>query len=440
MSETKPQKVAVIGAGWAGCAAAVTLAEAKITVFLYESRTILGGRARKVEIDNQILDNGQHILLGAYTESLGMMKKVGVNTDQAFLRLPLQMCYPPQSGLLTFETPSLPAPFHLLFGLLRSEGLEMADKMALARFISAAKWMGWTLNEDCAVTTLLERFGQTVRLYRLLWRPLCIAALNTIPEQASAKIFLHVLRDSIGAGKKASDMLIPKIDFSALFPEKAQQFIQQKGGHVLNGKTVRSVQKTDEGFSVDGEIFDAVIVATSAQAAVQLLGRQMDMEAFKALEFEPIHTCYFGYSPNVKLPRAFFALEDDASRGKWGQFVFDRGYLNPQSAGVLAVVISASSSTSGLLRQELEQQVAKQLAKAFHLPDLAKPLWSRTFSEQQATFSCKPALLRPQMKSNLPGLFFAGDYIQSDYPGTLESAVRSGINAAQSILEGGPDN
>ncbi|WAW10265.1 hydroxysqualene dehydroxylase HpnE [Oxalobacter vibrioformis] len=436
MSVTDQQKVAVIGAGWAGCAAAVALADAGAAVTVFESRTTPGGRARRVEADGRTLDNGQHILLGAYTETLRLMKKVGVNPDTALLRLPLQMCYPPGTDGMAFVTSALPAPLHLLGALLRADGLEMADKIALARFTSAARWINWTLNEDCAVTTLLERFDQTVRLYRLLWKPLCISALNTLPEQASAQIFLNILRDSIGARRAASDMLIPRLDFSALFPDPALAFVRQRGSTVIEGKTVRSLCQTPAGWEVDSEVFDAVVVATSAAAASTLLSRQMDMVRFDALEFEPIHTCYFGYSPDTRLPRAFFALKDDAQSGKWGQFVFDRGWLDVAHAGIFAVVISTSSSTSSLTRQALEADVARQLADQLKMPQLAFPLWAQTVSERQATFVCKPALVRPEMKSGLPGLVFAGDYVRSEYPGTLESAARSGVQAAACVLAG----
>ncbi|NLC24761.1 MAG: NAD(P)-binding protein [Oxalobacter sp.] len=436
MSVTDQQKVAVIGAGWAGCAAAVALADAGAAVTVFESRTTPGGRARRVEADGRTLDNGQHILLGAYTETLRLMKKVGVNPDTALLRLPLQMCYPPGTDGMAFVTSALPAPLHLLGALLRADGLEMADKIALARFTSAARWINWTLNEDCAVTTLLERFDQTVRLYRLLWKPLCISALNTLPEQASAQIFLNILRDSIGARRAASDMLIPRLDFSALFPDPALAFVRQRGSTVIEGKTVRSLCQTPAGWEVDSEVFDAVVVATSAAAASTLLSRQMDMARFDALEFEPIHTCYFGYSPDTRLPRAFFALKDDAQSGKWGQFVFDRGWLDAAHAGIFAVVISTSSSTSSLTRQALEADVARQLADQLKMPQLAFPLWAQTVSERQATFVCKPALVRPEMKSGLPGLVFAGDYVRSEYPGTLESAARSGVQAAACVLAG----
>jgi predicted NAD/FAD-binding protein len=180
--------VAVIGAGWAGCAAAIELARTGAQVTLYEAARVPGGRARRIDYQGNALDNGQHILLGAYRDSLRLMRTVGLQPSQLLLRLPLQMRYP--NGIVGMDLISarLPAPLHLLIGVLRAKGLTMTDKLSLARFASAARWMGWQLNHDCTVTELLHRFEQTDRLIKLMWRPLCIAALNTPPERASAKV------------------------------------------------------------------------------------------------------------------------------------------------------------------------------------------------------------------------------------------------------------
>ncbi len=207
----KNKAVAVIGAGWAGCAAASELAAQGLNVSLLEASRQLGGRARGIEVQGQQLDNGQHILLGAYKESLRMMHKVGVDTNQALLKLPLQMVYPALEDGMSFIAPGLPAPLHLLLALIRARGLTFDDKMALARFSSTARWMGWQLHQDCSVAELLERFEQTTRLCRLMWNPLCIAALNTAPEKASAKVFLNLLSDSLGSHRATSG--IPRAPF-----------------------------------------------------------------------------------------------------------------------------------------------------------------------------------------------------------------------------------
>jgi hydroxysqualene dehydroxylase len=446
----KNARIAVIGSGWAGCAAGVELATSGCQVTLFEAARTLGGRARQVELDGKTLDNGQHILLGAYRETLRLLKAVGIDRTRAFLTLPLQMRYPPGSGGMDFVASRLPAPLHLLAALLRTDGLAAADKMALARFSTSARWMGWQLDTDCSVTDLLERFDQTARLTQLMWRPLCLAALNTEPQRASANIFLNVLRDSLGAGRAASDMLLPRADLTALFPAAAARLIAARDGYVKTGAKVSALLQAQDGKwqlamaggapDGDGDApFDGVVIATSSGAAAQLLegflgsATQALVAQLQAFAPEPITTCYLQYAPDVTLAQPFFALVDDASAGTWGQFVFDRGQLDACQAGLLAVVVSASNAAAQLEQAALAQALATQLAAVFRSPALAAPAWFKVITEKRATFSCTPALARPVNASGIRGLVLAGDYTASDYPATLESAVRSGVSAAASL-------
>jgi squalene-associated FAD-dependent desaturase len=449
------RSIAVIGGGWAGCTAAVELARAGFKVTLFEAARVLGGRARRIETDRKLLDNGQHILLGAYTETLRMMKLVGVDPDQALLTLPLQMRYPRQTpGGMDFAAPSLPlpAPLHLALALLGSRGLDRADKLSLLRFSSTARWMGWQLHTDCTVTELLARYDQTARLTRLLWRPLCLAALNTPPERASAQVFLAVLRDSLGARRTASDMLLPRKDLSALFPEAASTFIEANGGSVRTGAKVQALRSIEgrlwqadiTGAAVGGvwsTYFNGVVLATGSAQAAALLHGVPDCDTTEvcarltALEPETITTVYLQYSSTTRLDLPFYALLDDAENHEWGQFVFDRGQLDASQAGLLAVVISASASAAAEQQDLLAEAVAVQLAVAFQDPDLGRPQWFKVITEKRATHASTPGLVRPVNASGLPGLALAGDYTAGDYPATIEAAVLSGIAAAQ-LLKG----
>lgn len=463
----KTQKIAVIGAGWAGCAAAVALSGNQHQVTLFEASRVLGGRARRViskvseptsrishaktslgienglsdQVSHEIShDNGQHILLGAYKQTLQLIQKVGIDPKTALLRLPLQMCYPENSGGMTFLTTALPAPFHLLTALWRAEGIRREDKLALARFNSAARWMGWELHDDCSVSTLLERFDQTPRLIQLLWHPLCVAALNTPPERASAQVFLAVLRDSLGARRAASEMLLPRVDLSSLMPDRAAAFVTQQGGRVHLGCNIRKLQPNDGGWRLsandyEGD-FDAVVIATPPEIAANLLDEHAppeDTALLKSFSYEPITTCYLQYAATVSLPRAFLALIEDGANGDWGQFVFDRGQLDATQAGMLAVVISSSGAAIADGHGCLIAGITAQLAKIFNRPDLAHPNWVKVISEKRATFACTPGLVRPDNRTKVAAVWLAGDYTTSEYPATLESAVRSGNRAATEI-------
>jgi len=437
-----PRHHAVIGAGWAGCAAAVRLAAAGHRVSLFEAARTLGGRARRIDLDGRTLDNGQHILLGAYRATLALMKEVGVDPGRALLRLPLQMRYPLQAGAegMDFVAPRLPAPWHVAVALLRAKGLAREDKLALARFSTTARWMGWQLHHDCSVAELLERYEQTPRLIRLMWVPLCIAALNTPPERASAQIFLNVLRDSLGARRAASDMLIPRLDLSALLPDATSDYLTRRGslvrpgvavGRLSPGNAPGSWRLHDRQGAELGE-FSGVVLATGPEAAAPLLEGLHDTAALRALRYEPITTCYLQYPDALRLPAPFYALADAPERQAWGQFVFDRGQLGGES-GLLAVVVSAAGQAIADGHAALADGISRQLAADFGLPALASPQWSRVVTEKRATFSCTPGLTRPDNTGLPAGLALAGDYVAGDYPATLEGAVRSGQAAARRL-------
>ena len=431
--------VAVIGAGWAGCAAAVELTRRGAKVFLLEASRTMGGRARRVEHQGTLLDNGQHILLGAYSDTLHLMQTVGLRPSEALLRLPLQMRYPVNSGGMDLRAPRLPAPFHMAWAVLSAKGLTVADKLALARFSSAARWMQWQLNADCTVTEMLERFDQTERLVRLMWRPLCIAALNTPPERASAVVFLNVLRDSLGARRNASDMLIPRRDLSSLFPDAAVSYVEHHGGSVHAGTQVRALSRTEKGWRVHADNrdqdIDAVVIATpSAQASTLLMDLIPAVADSLQFTYEPITTCYLQYAPALRLPAVFYALQDDPEKHRWAQFIFDRGQLDASQSGLMAVVISASSEAIADGNEALLAELVLQIAADLDMPALLNPQWHRIISEKRATFSCTPNLQRPANDTGLKGLFLAGDYTASDYPATLEGAVRSGREAARQLM------
>jgi predicted NAD/FAD-dependent oxidoreductase len=232
-------------------------------------------------------------------------------------------------------------------------------------------------------------------------------------------------------------MLLPRLDLHTLFPLAASRFIEAHGGAVRCGARVAAIASDQGGWRVDGAQFDAVVVATPPPAAAALLaglplaaiGAQL-----AAFDYEPITTCYLQYPAATRLDLPFYALLDRPAIGHWGQFVFDRGQLNAADAGLLAVVVSASGAALEQGKETLAAQVAAQLGQVLRMPALAMPQWSRVISEKRATFACTPDLQRPSNDIGIEGLALAGDYTASDYPATLESAVRSGTAAAHLVL------
>ena len=395
------RRVAIVGAGYAGMAAAVTLAERGVPVTVFESGPVPGGRARRVTTEGRELDNGQHILIGAYTELLRLMRTVGVQ-DDAVLRLPLELRY---ADGFTLRGVS---------GLLLAGKIPFEERLGAVRFMLSLKWRSFRLPTDISVGALLEQHRQNGIIGHYLWRPLCVSALNTPPEQASAQVFATVLRDSLAAGAGASDLILPRVDLSRLFPEPACEFVSRNGGEVRTNSPVRELTAIQSEFS-------AVIVAVGPHQLKTLLP-----EIAPEYEYQPIYTCYLQYPETIKLPFPMLGLADGLV-----QWAFDRGSLTGER-GLIACVISAQGDHQQMAQDELAATCHQELQKT--LKDLPDPQWSRIIAEKRATIACTPAMKTLKLNCPIPGILLAGDYTDPDYPPTLEAAVRSGIRAAAKIL------
>ena len=422
---------AVIGGGYAGMAAAAELASRGIPVTVFESARQLGGRARGVLFNDSQLDNGQHLLLGCYRETLRMIDLVGGDVERDFLRLPLQLDL---HGHFSLRAPRLPAPFHLLAALLNARGLSWNERLKATRFMLTLRGMDFQLPHDMTVTELLAQHGQDADLSLKLWEPLCIAALNTPIQKASAQVLLNVLRDALNRKRADSDMLLPRIDFTALFPQRAVGYVERHGGKVHLSCGAERINPTDEGFEVvttqGPQRFSHVICATSPTVAAGLLRPHAALgetvNRIDALEQQPIYTIYLQYPSQVQLPHPMIGLHRCYS-----QWLFDRGRIAGQH-GLLAAVISAEGIHQDLPHDELAQKVVAELRREFGI--VAMPQWFKVIAEKRATFCCSPALQRPAQLTAIPGLLLAGDYTAGDYPATLEGAVLSGIRCARLCL------
>ncbi len=424
-------RVAVIGGGWAGMSAAVELATRGIPVTVFEAGQTLGGRARRVVSRDAKLDNGLHILIGAYTETLRMIRMVrDQHQPPGLLRLPLQLRVEPAFRLRAWP---LPRPLHVAAALLFARGLGWRAKLAALRFMRAIRARHYRCEPGTTVTMLLRQYEQPNSINEYLWNPLCVSALNTSPHEADAQVFLRVLRDSIAGTRAASDLLLPTADFSALFPEPAADWVRRHGGQVRLGEMVTSLQVRDDGFDVvtsSTERFTHVIVAVGPHRLAQVVGHLPQLGALvdsvRRFQYRPIYSVFLQYPRGVRLPAPMIGMRDSLV-----QWVFDRGRLCNQP-GMLGVVISATGEHETLGREELARQVHEKLAQRFGLPE---PQWSQVIAEKRATFACLPQLQRPANVTPLAGLLLAGDYTQSPYPATLEAAVRSGALCARHIAE-----
>lgn len=413
----RPLKVAVVGGGWAGIAAAAALADAGHDITVFEMAPQLGGRARSVAGEPPY-DNGQHILIGAYRDSLALMRRLGVEPDAVLRRLPLALPYPGEPGLRLPPGAPLVA---FTRGVLAHAGWPLRARFGL--LAAAGGWLarGFRCAPALSVAELCARMPTAVK--RDLIEPLCVAALNTPAAQASAQVFLRVLKDALFSGAGSADLLLPRRPLSDLLAAPATAWLD---GRLRLGQRV---QRIEPGWRVDGEAFDAVVLACTSVEAARLaepIAPSWSATA-RALGFEPIVTVYL-HSPGSALPSPMLALREGPQAP--AQFVFDHGQLGG-APGRFAFVVSGAAPW--VARGDCAEAVLSQAQR--ELEWATPPVIDKVLTEKRATFACTPGLPRPSAQI-APGLWAAGDYIAGPYPATLEGAVRSGLAAAQGVGTG----
>jgi len=430
------QPVLIIGGGWAGLSAAIELTRNHIPITLLDVADTLGGRARSVQFDEFTVDNGQHLLIGAYTHLLRLLDLIGVNTHALLHRLPLKLDMLETSGAVSLRAPHLPAPFHLLFALLNAKGISIKDKFSAI--------FGWrsmighelTAETDISVIELLAISKQPERITKALWEPLCLAALNTPIDIASAQIFQTIVKDTFNAGSHDSDLLIPKTDLGKLFPEPAEQYLRDNNGEIIKHERVTHIEISHtriSGINTHNARYEGqnVILAVPPKTCLSLIEPHGELHKIKqqieTYEYEPITTIYLRYPAETRLPSPMFGLLDSAA-----QWVFDRSLCHQN--GLMSVVISSRGDHMGYSTAELGRLVHNELSLRF--PHLPPPIQTKVIREKLATFSASAGInqYRPGNATPVSGLYLAGDYTDTSYPATLEGAVRSGISCADLII------
>lgn len=437
----------VVGGGWAGCAAAVTLARLGHRVVLYEAGATLGGRARRVVRAGLALDNGPHLLIGAYRQTRKLVASAhGPSAASALLaRGPLSLVpiSPRQPHALSLVAPAWPAPFGLLAGLLRAKGLTIREKLGVTAWYRRLQRAAFRTPQGQTVAELVAS-GPSAAAERL-WGPLCVAALNTPPTRACAQTFANVLRATFDGAAQDADFLLPRTDLSALFPDAAARLVEEGGGRVALGSpvVVESLESGQATLRIGQaharasvviiavgphqlwRVFDAAVVASQRQL-------RSAVARVEALEYEPIVNVWLGYPSTVGLPAPLVRLDDAP-----GQWCFDRPDIlarahadanRPHLAQLLCVVISAHGPHDATPHATLAAQCDLQLRRL--LPALPNLAWSQTIAERRATYACVPGRPRPATIAPHPRLLLAGDYMDAELPATIEAATRSGIAAA----------
>ena len=404
----------MLGGGWAGLAAAVAATQRGWQVVLCEASRTLGGRARSVTHAGATFDNGQHVLIGAYRDTLALLRTVGVDPQKMFHRQPLDLRLPDGTGL---KLPDLPPPWNALLGIAQAQGWTWADRWSLLQ--AALRWRlqgfvcpsGWTVRRLCQ--------GLSERVMQEMIEPLCVSALNTPSQAASAEVFLRVMQDGLFSGRGSSDILMPRVPLGDLLPQAAQRWLLDRGAEIHLGTRVTDARQAHNDFQAD-----ALLLACGNEEAARLAAPLN--HDWSAMAAALAHTAITTVSVRCQAPafkgldKPLQALRSDAQHP--AQFVAERN-------GVLSFVVSDSQGT----RETLIDQVMAQARQLLQVQDL-KLLYCAT--EKRATFACTPQLKRPGSQVS-PGVWACGDYIAGPYPATLEGAVRSGLQVLAQIAEAG---
>lgn len=431
-----PSTVAIVGGGLAGLAAGCALAEGGFRVRIFERRPYLGGRASSYQHPGtgEVVDNCQHVLLACCTNLIDLYRRSGVEDKvRWFDRLHF---LEPGGRDSIIELTSLPAPLHTAPSFLASHALNLADKLAISRaMLSLRKELP---DDGRSFLDWLRSHGQTERSIQRFWAPVLVSALNEDLDRCSTRYAALVFRESFLKSAQAGRMGIPAIPLSDLY-SAAGDYIRQRGGEVSLRASVENVRLlADEvKLSVGGQevTADIAILAAPFNVVSSLLpdddisrGLRDKLSRFESSPITGIHLWF---------DRQITTLDHAVLLDRTIQWMFHKSKLLNRSGdgSYVELVVSSSKSLVETGRQEIIDLAVRELADFFPTVRQAKLEKATVIKEIHATYSPRPGVdnYRPPAKSPWPRVFFAGDWTQTNWPATMEGAVRSGYLAAEAI-------
>ena len=431
--------VIILGAGISGMSSALHCIKHGKRPLLIESTGNIGGRARSFEdrISGDIIDNGQHVMMGCYESFFALIREIGMMDKmhkQEYLTIPFHFPNGDKDILFAKGIAGLKGPIGMALGMLRLKFLNPKDKRSLLIFSLRLK-LGMCKPGSMTAMEFLLSEAQSDRLIELIWTPVILATMNGKPEEVSAKVFVTVLRLAFFGSGDASSLYIPECGLSELF-EPFKDWLSKNGGMMLRSNGVSSINIEDnmvKGVTLqDGKtlLSHHVISAIPPHALLKILPEEILNHSY-FLEFDSIR-----YSPIISLylwfDTSFPEIDLSAIMDSTTQWVFNKTTKMESAKSLLALTISAGDEIVRHSTEEIALHCAEEVRQCFPEMRGAKLLHWKVIKEKSATVLIDPDTedKRPNQKSPVDGLIIAGDWTNTNLPATLEGAALSGKIAA----------
>jgi squalene-associated FAD-dependent desaturase len=443
--------VLVIGGGFAGLAAATALAAAGRRVTVLEKRPVLGGRAYSFtdQATGEVIDNGQHAMMGCYTEMFRFLDRIGATAKLAIqpgLRVDM---LDPERGAGVISCPPLPNPLHMGAGVLAYRLLGVADRARVLagglRLLLMKRRRDPRLAE-LTVEGVLDLLGQSAAARRAFWHPVAIATLNDDPAIASADLLAEVMVRAFFAGKDAARFVLSKVGLSELYTTDARRFVEARGGRIetkahvvgvgFRGNEVSHFELRDGRRLSAAAYVSAVppqalfpLLPIAVRRAVPVLG------GIEGLTSSPIVSVHVWFDRPL-LPHPFvgfvgtdthWAFNRDIISGRNERAERDRGYLSFVISGARAIVDDDNDAIVARTLTDLHRLLPASAAAHVRHTQVVKEKFA-TMSPSVAA-----ARLRPPTVTPFDNFVLAGDWTDTGLPATIESAVMSGHRAADVV-------
>lgn len=430
MNEKK--NIIIIGAGVAGLNAAQILARNGFKVKVFEAASSCGGRAKSFidTTSGDTIDNGQHILIGAYTEFLDFLGNINVR-DNLLIQKSLKTDFISEGKIYSLDTGKFFGNLGYLLGFVNFKLLSNGDKIKIAAFYLKLK-LNLIKHNNPNTYNLLKSNNQSDELIKIFWEPLIISAMNTNIHEASSKIFINVMQQGFFKNKQAAGLIIPKISFSELFDKiinnDFQIFYNQRVTKINDeNNQIKSIIANGE------EHFADYYISAVPPFVLKSLIDDKNFAYLSDFEYSPIVSAYLWFADDkIRIPFANFV------NGNF-DWVFNKSVIDLKKSsfakGFYSFTKSCAVELMNMNNNAILELILKDMQNNFNIDD--KPIHYRIIKEKFATIKSdiNSDSIRPECITNFTNFFLAGEWTATGFPSTLEGAALSGKNAAATLLK-----